>query len=207
MSKVVTAFGRMNPPTSGHLKLIDAVHSVADKEGADHSVIVSGSNDKKKNPLTPEQKIKHLRRYSPRTNFVSANSDSPTLLHHLSKLHSAGHSHLIYVGGSDRTKEMEDLINKYNGVPGKHGYYNFKKIEVRSAGHRDPDSEGTEGISGTKMREYARDNDFHSFRNGVPSHVSDDHAKELMNDVRSGMDIKESYSKRFLNKIRLLNAN
>lgn len=203
MSKVVTAFGRMNPPTTGHLKLIDAVHSVVDKEGADHSIVVSGSHDTKKNPLTADQKLKHLRRYSPRTNFVAADKDSPTLLHHLSKLHDAGHSHLIYVGGSDRAKDMEDLINKYNGVHGKHGYYNFKKVEVRSAGHRDPDSEGTEGMSGTKMREHANNNDFESFRKGVPSHVSDDHAKELMHDVRSGIGVRESYCYKFINKLKV----
>jgi cytidyltransferase-like protein len=204
MSKIVTAFGRMNPPTTGHLKLIDAVHSIADKENAVHSVIVSGSHDPKKNPLSPQQKLKHLNRYSPRTNFTAASKNSPTLLHHLSKLHDAGHSHLIYVGGSDRTKDMEDLINRYNGVHGKHGYYNFKKIEVRSAGHRDPDSEGTEGMSGTKMREHASNNDFESFRKGVPNNVSDDHARELMHDVRSGMSVKESYIQNFLSRLRLM---
>jgi hypothetical protein len=204
LKPVVTAFGRMNPPTTGHLKLIHAVHSVADKEGADHSIIVSGSHDPKKNPLSAEQKLKHLSRYSPKTNFTAADTNSPTVLHHLSKLHDAGHKHLIYVGGSDRAKDMEDLINKYNGVEGKHGYYNFKQIEVRSAGHRDPDSEGTEGMSGTKMREHAKTNDFESFRKGVPSNVSDEHAKELMHDVRSGMNIKESYVQGFLHKLRLL---
>lgn len=200
---VVTAFGRMNPPTTGHLQLINTVRSIAEKENADHNVIASGTNDLKKNPLTPEQKLKHLSRYSPGTNFSVANSKSPTVLHHLSKLHDAGHDHLIFVAGSDRAKDMEELINKYNGVPSKHGYYNFKKIEVRSSGHRDPNAEGTAGMSGTKMREFAKNNDFHLFRQGVPSHVSDNHAKELMYDVRSGSGIRESYIQRFLNKIRL----
>jgi hypothetical protein len=200
---VVTAFGRMNPPTTGHLQLINTVRSIAEKENANHNVIASGTNDLKKNPLTPEQKLKHLSRYSPGTNFSVADSKSPTVLHHLSKLHDAGHDHLIFVAGSDRAKDMEELINKYNGVPSKHGYYNFKKIEVRSSGHRDPNAEGVSGMSGTKMREFAKDKDFRSFRQGVPSHVSDDHAKELMYDVRSGSGIHESYIQRFLNKIRL----
>jgi hypothetical protein len=200
---VVTAFGRMNPPTTGHLQLINAVRSTAEKENAHHDIIASGSHDPKKNPLSPEQKLKHLSRYSPGTNFSVADSKSPTLLHHLSKLHDKGHDHLIYVAGSDRTKGMEELIHKYNGVPSKHGYYNFKKIEVRSAGHRDPNAEGTAGMSGTKMREFAKSNDFQSFRKGVPSHVSDDHAKELMSDVKSGMNVHESYIQGFLNKIRL----
>ena len=189
---VVMAFGRMNPPTAGHLKLIDKVKSTAEKEGAKHTVILSRSQDSKKNPLSGEQKLKHARRFSPGTHFEVASSEHPTLMHHAARLHAAGHDHLIVVGGSDRVKEYHDLLHKYNGKEGKHGYYNFKKIEVRSAGHRDPDSEGTEGISGTKMRQHAQNNDFHSFRQGVPAHVSDQHARELMRDTRKGMGLNES---------------
>lgn len=192
---VVMAFGRMNPPTSGHLKLIDKVKSTAEKEGAKHTVILSHSQDAKKNPLTGEQKLKHARRYSPGTHFEVASKEHPTLMHHAARLHAAGHDHLIVVGGSDRTKEYHDLLHKYNGVHGKHGYYKFKKIEVRSAGHRDPDSEGTEGVSGTKMRHHAQNNDFHSFRQGVPHHVSDHHARELMRDVRKGMGLHENVNR------------
>jgi predicted kinase len=192
---IVTAFTRMNPPTTGHLKLIDRVRAIADKEGTAHSVVVSHSQDSKKNPLSGEQKVGHLRRYSPETNFETSSKESPTILHHLAKLHAAGHDHAIVVGGSDRVKEMHDLLHKYNGVQGRHGYFNFKKLEVRSAGHRDPDSEGTEGMSGTKMRQHAQNRDFSSFRQGVPAHVSDEHARELMNDVRKGMGLHENYSR------------
>ena len=94
---------------------------------------------------------------------------------------------------------MHHLLHKYNGVKGKHGYYKFHKIEVHSAGHRDPDAEGTEGMSGTKMREHAKNKDFSSFRQGVPHHVSDEHAHELMHDVRKGMGLHEDYN-RGLNK-------
>jgi len=192
---VVMAFGRMNPPTTGHLKLIDKVKSTAEKMGAKHTVVVSHSQDSKKNPLSTEQKIKHLKRYSPGTHFEAASKDQPTILHHASRLHTAGHDHLVVVGGSDRVKEMHDLLHKYNGVEGKHGHFNFKKIEVRSAGHRDPDAEGAEGMSGTKMREHAKNKDFSSFRQGVPGHVSDQHAKELMNDVRKGMGLNEQVNR------------
>lgn len=192
---IVTAFTRMNPPTTGHLKLIDRVRSIADKENATHSVVVSHSQDSKKNPLSGEQKVRHLGRYSPGTSFETSSKESPTILHHLAKLHAAGHDHVIVVGGSDRVKEMHDLLHKYNGVEGRHGYFNFKKLEVRSAGHRDPDAEGTEGMSGTKMRQHAQNRDFSSFRQGVPAHVSDEHARELMNDVRKGMGIHEDYSR------------
>lgn len=193
--KAVLAFGRMNPPTSGHLKLIDHVRHLAKKLGASHHVVVSHSQDSKKNPLSSEQKIKHLRRYSPGTNFHASSSEQPTILHHAARLHAQGHDHLVVVAGSDRVKEMHDLLHKYNGVKGRHGHYHFKKIEVRSAGHRDPDSEGTEGMSGTKMREHAKNKDFSSFRQGVPHHVSDEHVKELMHDVRHGMGLHEDYNR------------
>jgi len=188
---VVMAFGRMNPPTTGHLKLIDRVKHEAEKQGAKHVVVVSHSQDSKKNPLSGEQKIKHLKRYSPGTHFETSDKDHPTILHHASKLHAKGHDKLTVIAGSDRVKEMHTLLHKYNGVKGKHGHYNFKKIEVKSAGHRDPDAEGSEGMSGTKMREHAKNKDFHSFRQGVPHHVSDAHAKELMHDVRKGMGLNE----------------
>jgi cytidyltransferase-like protein len=196
---VVMAFGRMNPPTTGHLKLIHKVHDIADKEKAAHAVIVSHSQDSKKNPLSTQQKLKHLQRYSPETHFVGSSSNEPSLLHHASNLYKMGHKHLIMVAGSDRVKEYHDLLHKYNGVEGRHGHFNFKKIEVRSAGHRDPDAEGEEGMSGSKMRQHAKNNDFSSFRQGVPSHVSDHDARELMHDVRKGMNLHESHN-RGLNK-------
>ena len=188
---VVMAFGRMNPPTTGHLKLIDKVRHEAEKQGAKHVVVVSHSQDSKKNPLSGEQKIKHLKRYSPGTHFEHSSKDAPTILHHAAKLHAKGHDKLTVVAGSDRVKEMHALLHKYNGVKAGHGHYNFKKINVVSAGHRDPDAEGSEGMSGTKMREHAKNKDFHSFRQGVPHHVSDTHAKELMHDVRKGMGLHE----------------
>ena len=191
----VMAFGRMNPPTTGHLKLIDKVKSTAEKLGAKHTVVVSHSQDSKKNPLSGEQKIKHLKRYSPGTHFQASSSEQPTILHHAAKLHAMGHDELHVVAGSDRVKEMDQLLHRYNGVKGKHGYYNFKKIRIHSAGHRDPDAEGAEGMSGTKMREHAKNKDFSSFRQGVPHHVSDEHAKELMHDVRKGMGLNEEHNR------------
>jgi predicted kinase len=191
----VLAFGRMNPPTSGHLKLIDKVKSTAEKLGAKHTVVVSHSQDVKKNPLSGDQKVKHLKRYSPGTHFETSSKDHPTILHAAAKLHAKGHDELHVVAGSDRVKEMHALLHKYNGVKAGHGHYHFKKINVVSAGHRDPDAEGTEGMSGTKMREHAKNKDFSSFRQGVPAHVSDKHAKELMHDVRKGMGLNEEVNR------------
>jgi predicted kinase len=102
-----------------------------------------------------------------------------------------GHDHLVMVAGSDRIPEYEKKLHQYNGEgPGK--LYNFKKIEVKSAGHRDPDAEGAEGMSASKMREHANNGDFASFKQGIPSHVPEKHAKELFRDVRKGMGIHES---------------
>ena len=186
----VMAFGRMNPPTTGHLKVIDKVKEIAHKHNAEHSVVTSHSQDSKKNPLSAAQKVKHLKRYSPGTHFVSSTKEHPTFLHHAAELHKKGVTHLHMVAGSDRVKEYKEKLHKYNGTH-KGALYNFKKIHVHSAGHRDPDSEGSEGMSGTKMREHAKNKDIHSFKKGVPSHVSHDHAKELMHDTRKGMGLHE----------------
>ena len=200
----VITFGRMSPPTTGHLKLIDKVKEVARKNNATHSIVVSHTQDSKKNPLSADQKIKHLKRYvagpiseatkSGGTNFVAASKEKPTILHHAVDVHNNGVTHLHVVVGSDRVKGMHELLHKYNGVKAAHGHYHFKKITVHSAGHRDPDAEGTEGMSASKMREHAKSKNFDEFRKGVPSHVSDTHAKELMHDTRKGMGIHESYT-------------
>lgn len=182
----VIAFGRMNPPTTGHMAVIHKVHDVAAKHGAEHTVVTSHSQDKKKNPLSPEQKLKTLKRYSPKTNFKASSSEHPTLLHHLAAMHKNGVTHAHIVVGSDRVKEMKGLATRYNNKKGAHGHYNFKKITVHSAGQRDGDSEGTSGVSATKQREHAKSGNFAEFRKGVPEHVSDKHAKELMHDVHHG---------------------
>ena len=192
----VMTYGRMNPPTTGHLKVIDKVKEVAKDVGGSHHVVVSHTQDAKKNPLSGAQKIKALKRYSPDTNIEKSSKEQPSIFHHAEKLHKQGVTHLHVVVGSDRVKEFKDSLNKYNGKPNKEGHvpYNFKKITVHSAGHRDPDAEGSEGMSGTKMREHAKSSNFKEFRKGVPSHVSDTHAKELMHDTRKGMGLHESYN-------------
>ena len=199
-------FGRMNPPTTGHLKLIDKVKEVAKQHNAGHTVVTSHTQDAKKNPLSGEQKVKHLQRYSPGTNFKTSSKEHPTFLHHAAELHKQGVTHLHMVAGSDRVKEYKEKLNKYNGTH-KGALYNFKKIHVHSAGQRDPDAEGTTGMSGTKMRDAASEKRFHDvknnkgevvkhgFRSGVPSHVSDEHAKELMQHTRKGMGIHESVAR------------
>ena len=191
---VVMAFGRMNPPTTGHEKLVDKVKQLAKDYNAPHHVIISHSIDAKKNPLDAATKIKHAKRFFPGTNISASSKEKPTFLQHAAALHQAGHDHLIMVAGSDRIPEYEKKLNQYNGEgPGK--LYNFKKIEVKSAGHRDPDAEGAEGMSASKMREHATNNNFGEFKQGIPSHVPEKHARELFRDVRRGMGLNENYNR------------
>ena len=185
----VMTFMRANPPTAGHETVVNKVLDVAKKTGGSHSVILSHSQDPKKNPLTPDQKVGYARIAFPNTNVSVATPESPTLLHQASDLYNKGVTHLHVVAGSDRVAEYKKKFKELNGKPNKEGNipFNFKKITVHSAGTRDPDAEGDAGMSGTKMRGHAAAKDFASFRKGVPSHVSDEHAHELMHDVRRGM--------------------
>ena len=191
---VVMAFGRMNPPTIGHEKLVNKVKQLAKDYNADHHVIISHTTNKDKNPLDPKTKLRHAKRFFPNTNIEASDKDAPTFLQHAAKLYQQGHDHLIMVAGSDRIPEYEKKLKQYNGTA-KGSLYNFKKIEVKSAGQRDPDAEGAEGMSASKMREHARNNNFHEFKQGVPSHVPEKHAKELFRDVRRGMGLNESQNR------------
>lgn len=187
----VLAFGRMNPPTSGHEKLVDKVHEVAKQHSAEHHVVLSHSQDAKKNPLSAEDKVKHAKRAFPGTNVKSASKDKPTILHHAADLHKSGVKHLHVVAGSDRKEEMHNLLHKYNGQKSAHGHYHFKSITVHSSGERDPDAEGTTGISASKMREHASSGNKAEFHKGAPSKMSSAHKDELYHDVRHSMGHKD----------------
>jgi hypothetical protein len=186
----VLAFGRMNPPTTGHAKLVDKVKEVANKVGGSHHVVLSHSTDPKKNPLTAAQKLKHAKRFFPNTNLSVSDKESPNFLEQAKKLHKQGVTHLHMVAGSDRIPEYKKILSKYNGTH-QSALFNFKKIHVHSAGERDPDAEGTEGMSASKMRGHATTGNFEEFKKGIPSHVRHEHAKELFNDVRKGSKISE----------------
>lgn len=184
-------FGRMNPVTSGHEAVVKKMHDVAKEHGAGHSLVVSHSQDAKKNPLSAEQKVNHAKNAFPGTNVSSSSKEKPTILHHAAELHKQGVTHLHVVAGSDRHKDMHDLLHKYNGQDSGHGHYNFKKITVHSSGERDPDAEGTEGMSASKMREHAASGNKAEFHKGTPSSMKPEHKDAMYNDVRKGMGIKE----------------
>jgi hypothetical protein len=186
----VLAFGRMNPPTVGHAKLVDKVKEVAKEVGGTHHVVISHSQDAKKNPLSAQDKLKHAKRFFPDTNLSTSDKEHPTFLQHAAKLHKAGATHLHMIAGSDRVDEYKTKLAQYNGKH-KGALYNFKHITVHSAGERDPDAEGVSGMSASKMRGHAETGNFKEFKKGIPKHVTPEHAKELYHDVRKGMNLKE----------------
>lgn len=188
---VAVLFGRMNPPTKGHEENVNGLKDLAKKQNADHLVVASRSHDPKKNPLSPEDKEKHLKRAFPGTNIKVATKEQPTILHHASALSDQGYTHLHVVAGSDRVEEYKRLLNQYNGVSGKHGTYNFKKITVQSTGER------KQGVSGTDMRNHVKNNDYNSFKSNLPSSTqnNDKHSKELFHDVKKGMGIHENVNR------------
>jgi len=190
----VFAFGRFNPPTTGHEKLIKKVESTAKSVGGEAHIIASHSEKTAKNPLPKEKKVGYLEKIAAKgTNVSASSSEQPTLLHHLARLHKSGVQHITMVAGDDRVKEFHDLIHKYNGKEGPHGHFNFKSIKVVSAGHRDPDAEGTEGISGTEMRRRARAKDTKGFKEGLPKALHP-HAQEIMDHINSiKEDIDDSF--------------
>jgi len=192
----VMAFGRMSPPTTGHEVLVNKVKDVAKSVGGTHSVVLSHTQDKDKNPLSSADKLKHAKRFFPNTNLSTSSKESPTFLSHAAELHKKGVTHLHMVAGSDRVAEYKKKLAQYNGTH-EGALFNFKKITVHSAGQRDPDAEGTAGMSASKMRGHASSGNFKEFKKGIPKHVPEHHAKEMYNDVRKGMQIKESINEEF----------
>ena len=187
---VVFTFGRLNPPTIGHGKVFDAIAKQQSKNsGSKMHIFVSHSQDAKKNPLSYNKKVAYIRKMFPKYAKNVVTSKARTIFEVAVALHNKGYKSIVMVVGSDRVAEFEKLLNEYNGVEGRHGYYGFDNIEVVSAGERDPDAEGAAGMSASKMRAAAIDGDFESFKKGLPSSFKDD--KKLYQDVRKEMGIRE----------------
>jgi len=182
--KVVFAFGRFQPPTTGHELLVNAVKKIAIAQKADHVIFASRTHDKKSNPLPVDRKVYYLKRMFPKTNFVAANEQVRTFMEAAAML-SKKYKNLVMVAGSDRIAEYTQLLNKYNGKN-----FTFDTIEVVSAGERDPDSDSASGMSGTKMREAAKKGDYNLFKKGLPHTMTELDGKRLMNDIREGMGVE-----------------
>jgi hypothetical protein len=181
----VMAFGRMNPPTIGHAKLVDAVKS----QPGDPYIFLSQSQKPKTDPLAFQDKLRFAKYFFPSVSI--GHPEVKTIMQALQKVSELGYENLIYVAGSDRVADFEALINKYNGQPDKNGNvaYNFKVIKVVSAGERDPDADGAEGMSASKMRQAAASNDLEGFRSGTPR---PEIADEMYAAVRRGMGIQDT---------------
>ena len=186
----VFTFGRFNPPTIGHEKVIDAVAKEQGKNpGAPMYVFPSHSNDPKRNPLPHALKVAYMKKMFRKYAKNITVSKARNIFEVATFLHDKGHRAIVMVVGSDRVAEFDRLLNEYNGVQGRHGYYGFDNIEVKSAGERDPDAEGVEGMSASKMRAAAVEGDLDSFKQGVPSSFKD--VEKLYKDVRKNMGIRE----------------
>ena len=186
MKTTVITYGRMNPISIGHEKLVNKVKDLAKEHNADHKIILSHTQDAKKNPLNAEDKVKIAKKFFPNTNIEASSKEHPTVLHAAKKLSDSGVEHLVMVAGSDRVDEYHKLLHKYNGQPGQH---NFKKITVVSAGDRDPDAEGTEGMSASKLRAHATAGHYEDFKSGLPKGDEKVH-KEMYHAVRKGLKLE-----------------
>ena len=200
----VFTFGRFNPPTTGHEKLLDAVAKQAKKNaGAPYYVFASHSENPKKDPLPYAKKVAYMKKMFPKHSRSIFVDKARQVFEIAVTLHNKGHKSIVMVVGSDRVTEFDTLLNKYNGVEGRHGYYGFDNIEVVSAGERDPDAEGVTGMSASKMRAAASENRYKNeydsngklkksgFESGLPKTFSQ--GMSLFKDVRKHMGIRESF--------------
>jgi hypothetical protein len=183
-------FGRFNPPTVGHEKLLKSAKRIS--AGGDIKIYPSRTQDPKKNPLDASKKIKYMKLMFPefKDNIVN-DPEMKTIFNVLVAANEDGYTNVNIVVGSDRQAEFENLAQKYNG-----DLYNFDEIRVISAGVRDADAEGVEGMSASKMRKAVMDDDFDSFRRGTPKTLDDGDAKTLFDAVRQGMGAKKAKLKK-----------
>ena len=187
--EVYFTFGRMNPPTIGHGKVMDTLSNKA--SGSDWKVYLSHTTGPK-DPLSYSDKIKHLRKMFPKYGRnIIVDKGVKNVFDIARVLYDAGYKRINMVVGEDRLREFDVLLNKYNGKKARHGFYNFESIKVVSAGQRDPDAEGVTGISGTKMRNHASNNDYKSFKAGLHANHNDEQAKKLFKATRQGMNLQK----------------
>lgn len=179
--KAVITWGRINPPTSGHQKLIDKVRTVARLERGDPLVFLSHSQDAKKNPFDYNTKLKYAQKAFGK---IVQRSSSNTIIKVLQELEKKKYTDVILVVGSDRVDDFRTMLEKYNGKD-----YNFNNIDVVSAGERDPDADDVSGMSASKLRQLATEGNFEEFKKGLPD-LLQRNAKEVYDKLRLAMKIK-----------------
>jgi len=181
------AFGRFNPPHAGHQQLMDIAAQSAEAEESDYIIVPSRSQDAKKNPLDADTKITLMRAMFPQHSERIVNDGANrTIFDVLKKAHNDGYANVRIIAGQDRVKEFDKLSQNYNGQ-----LYQFDNMEVVSSGERDPDSEGVEGLSSSRMRLAAAEGDFKTFRAGLPQELPRKMAMTLFDTVRQSMNVKE----------------
>ena len=186
---VVIVFGRFNPPTIGHEKLLNKAAQEAEKNGYELRIYPSRSQDKKKNPLDATAKIDYMRQMFPKyAGNIVDDANSKTIFNVMVGANEEGHKNMKIMVGADRLGEFQGLSHKYNGE-----LYNYDNLEVVSAGDRDPDAEGAEGMSASKLRLAASEGDFKSFAKGVPSTLNNQKKMDLYNTLRKSMGISETW--------------
>ena len=182
---LTVAFGRFNPPTTGHEKLLDTVANIAGK--GEYKIYPSRSSDPKKNPLDPDTKISVMRQMYPKHGEKIVNdANTKTIFDVLKQAHADGYSGVNIVVGADRQAEFEKLASKYNGE-----LYDFADLNIVSAGERDPDAEDVTGMSASKLRKAAAEGDFETFRKGTPKTMDDKATRKLFLTLRKSMKIEE----------------
>ncbi len=185
---VTFTFGRFNPPTVGHLKLAHKMKTVAGTD--DVKIYTSHTTDRKKNPLTNAEIRKYMNPMLP-TGIDVVSSNARTVFEVVVSLYNSGYRSAKMVVGSDRVREFETLLTKYNGVKSRHGYYNFEPLKVLSAGERDPDAAGDTGMSASKMRQFVHAGQKDEFIKALPTGYR--LAKQLYKAVQKGMGIREMF--------------
>jgi len=182
---ITVVFGRFNPPTIGHEKLLQSAEKAA--QGGDFKIYPSRTQDAKKNPLDPDMKVSYMRKMFPKYEEQIVNdSEMISIFNVLTTAYEEGYKNVNIIVGADRQAEFENLANKYNK-----DLYDFKQIRVISAGVRDADAEGVEGMSASKMRKAVADNDFEAFKKGTPSGAKEGDVQAMYDAVRAGMGVKK----------------
>ena len=183
------AFGRFNPPHLGHLQLMNTAANSVEGDKDAYMIVPSRSNDPKKNPLDPNTKVDIMKAMFPQhADNILNDTKARTIFDVLNAANNNGFANVKIVGGADRVKEFTKLANNYNGK-----LYDFDKVDVISSGERDPDAEGVEGLSASRMRLAASENDFKAFSKGLPKDLDKDSKKQIFTAVRSSMGINEEW--------------
>ena len=186
---LTVAFGRFNPPHLGHLQLMNTAANSVEGDKDNYMIVPSRSNDPKKNPLDANTKVDIMKSMFPQhADNILNDTNNRTIFDVLNAANNDGYANVKIVGGADRIKEFTKLANNYNGK-----LYDFDKVDVISSGERDPDAEGVEGLSASRMRLAASENDFKAFSKGLPKDLDKDNKKQIFTAVRSSMGINEEW--------------